>query len=118
MKRLVLGMSAAALLTWMAAPMLAETKTVRGEVVDVQCQMKDTNKKGMDHAKCATACAKKGGAMGILTSDGVYTITGNYAKDNNEKLLAFIAKNVEAKGDVTEKDGKYEIDVASMEAAK
>jgi hypothetical protein len=118
MKRLISAISAAALLTWMASPLLAEMKTVRGEVVDVQCQMKDAARKGMDHAKCATSCAKKGAAMGILTSNGVYTITGDYTKNSNEKLIDFVAKNVEAKGNVTEKNGTWEIDVTSMEAAK
>ena len=44
--------------------------------------------------------------MGIITADGVYTIAGDYAADNNAKLIEFVSKKVEATGDVTEKDGE------------
>ena len=49
-----------------------------------------------------------------MTADGVYTITGDYTADNNKKLLDFVAKNVEATGEVGEKDGVKTIDVASL----
>ena len=39
-------------------------------------------------------CAKKGQPVGILTADAIYTVTGDYAANNNAKLLDFVAKNV------------------------
>jgi hypothetical protein len=51
-----------------------------------------------------------------MTSDGVYTITGDYTNDKNAKLLDFVAKNVEATGEVTEKDGVKTINVTSLKA--
>lgn len=102
---------------WTAIPLDAAETTLKGEVVDLQCQLKDAKNKGADHADCALSCARRGATMGILTADGVYTITGDYTKENNKKLLEFVARQVEASGDVTEKDGKKLIDVSTVAAA-
>ena len=99
--------------------LFAAEKTVKGEVVDVACQMKKApGGQGDAHKGCATACAKKGAAMGILASDAVYEIAGDYAANNNAKLLEFVATQVEATGDVTEKDGKKILTITSIKAAK
>jgi hypothetical protein len=113
--------AAAAFLTAViaSAPQLAAAPaTVQGEVVDVQCALKDTANKGAGHAECALSCARRGATMGILTADGVYTIRGAYTKENNRKLLEFVARRVEATGDVTEKAGKKLIDVSAMALQK
>ena len=80
--------------------------------------MKKAENVGEGHADCALSCAKKGAVMGIMTADGVYTIAGDYAANNNAKLLDFVAKNVEVTGTVTEKDGQKMIAVTSIKAAK
>jgi hypothetical protein len=95
----------------------AGEKTVKGELVDVHCMMKDANNKGAEHEDCALSCAKRGGAMGIMAADGVYTITGDYTADKNAKLIEFVSKNVEATGEVAEADDKKTINVASMKLA-
>jgi hypothetical protein len=110
---------AAAVAFMASASLFAETMTVKGEVVDVACQMKKApGGQGAAHKGCAEACAKKGSTMGILTNDAVYEISGDYAANNNAKLLEFVAAQVEATGNVTEKDGKKVITVSSMKAAK
>ena len=87
-------------------PAFAADMTVKGEVVDVACSMaKKEAGKGAAHASCAMVCAKKGQPVGILTADAIYTVTGDYAANNNAKLLDFVAKNVIVTGEVTEKDG-------------
>jgi hypothetical protein len=101
-----------------AMPLGAAATTLRGEVVDVQCSLKDTKNKGADHADCALSCARRGGTMGLLTADGVYTITGDYTKENNKKLIEFVARQVEATGEVTEKDGKKLIELSTLAAAQ
>jgi hypothetical protein len=101
-----------------AMPLDAATTTLTGEVVDVQCNLKDAKNKGADHADCALSCARRGATMGILTADGVYTITGDYTKENNRKLLEFVARRVAASGEVTEKDGKRLIEVTALAAAQ
>jgi hypothetical protein len=102
-----------------AAPLLAAEKTIKGEVVDVACQMKKApGGQGEAHKGCANACAKKGAQMGILTEDAVYEIQGDYSANNNAKLMEFVAAQVEATGEVTEKDGKKVITVSSMKASR
>ena len=100
----------------------AKTETVRGQIVDQTCYMKDmANNKGNDHKMtadtkdCAAACAKKGSPMALLTSDGtVYTITGGLAANNNEKLIAHIGHTVEITGDTTGTAGKMAIAAADL----
>jgi hypothetical protein len=108
----------AAFVVSLAIPAIASDMTVKGEVVDVACS---TSKKeaghGPGHASCAMVCAKKGQPVGILTADAVYTVTGDYAANNNAKLLDFVAKNVVVTGEVTEKDGQKMINVKSIKLA-
>lgn len=117
MKRFVSVLTGVLFVAAMVAPLVADVKTVKGEVVDVQCQSKKAENHGAEHEGCAMKCAEKGAKMGILADDGVYTITGDYAADNNKKLLEFVAKKVEATGEVVEKDGQKTIKVASMKAS-
>ncbi len=93
----------------------AQTPSVRGEVVDLACHLeKGAGGRGEAHAACAMACARKGHQMAILGDDAVYVIDGDYTANGNAKLLDFVAKRVEAKGQVTEKDGRQVINVTSM----
>jgi hypothetical protein len=115
MRTIIAGLAAC---TLALAPLAAaDTKTVKGEIVEVGCVKKDAKNKGADHEDCAMACAKKGAPLGVMTADGVYTITGDYTNNKNEKLLEFVAKNVEATGHVSEKDGSKEIHVESIKLA-
>jgi hypothetical protein len=114
MKRACAVLTAAVVAFAAAAPLFAEAKTVKGEVVDVQCHAKKAENTGTDHESCAMSCARRGAKMGILAPDGVYVITGDYAADKNKKLLEFVAKTVTAKGDVAEVDGQKTINIASI----
>lgn len=114
MKRVFSALTGVLFVAAMAAPLFADVKTVKGEIVDVQCQAKKAENHGADHEACAKRCAEKGAKMGILADDGVYTITGDYADNSNKKLIEFVAKKVEATGEVTEQDGQKTIKVASM----
>jgi hypothetical protein len=116
MRKIFAVAAAAALLA--SASLVAESTTVKGEVVEIACHTKKgAGGHGEGHKGCATACAKKGNAMGIMASDTVYEIAGDYAANNNAKLLEFVASEVEATGEVSEKDGKKVITVSSMKAA-
>ena len=118
MRKMFALMAGAALVAALAAPLVAQTTTVKGEVVDVGCAVKKApGGKGADHAGCAMACAKKGLPVGVMTADAIYTITGDYVANNNAKLLEFVAKQVEVTGTVTEKDGQKMIAVTSIKAA-
>jgi len=117
MRKMLAVMAAGAFIA--CTSLYAAEMTVKGEVVDVACQVKKApGGQGEAHKGCAEACAKKGAAMGILTADAVYEIQGDYAANKNEKLLPFVATQVEATGNVTEKDGKKVITVTSIKPAK
>lgn len=110
--------SAAVVAALTTATPAAEPITVVGEVVEVAClNSKGDGGKGEAHANCAMACAKRGNQMGILTDDAVYLIAGDYAANNNAKLLDFVAKRVEARGEVSEKDGQKVLTVTAMKLA-
>lgn len=114
MRKVLASLAAVAMVAALGASLRAEAKTVKGELIDVKCQTKKAENVGTAHADCALSCAKRGATMGIMTSDGVYTITGDYTADNNKKLLDYIAKNVEATGEVSMKDGAKTIEVTSL----
>ena len=122
MKNLISAAAGLALAASLTLPVFARTAaadmTVKGEVVDVACSTakKDAGK-GAGHANCAMVCAKKGQPVGILTTDAVYNVVGDYAANNNAKLLDFVAKNVIVTGEVTEQDGVKSINVKSIKLA-
>jgi hypothetical protein len=112
---MVAGLAFAASLV---VPVFAAEITVKGEVVDVACATKKgEGGKGDAHASCAMACAKKGMPVGVLTADAIYTLTGDYAANNNAKLHDFVAKQVVVTGEVTEKDGVKSLNVKSIKLA-
>lgn len=89
--------------------------TIKGEVIDQPCY-DSGGKRGESHKACALSCAKRGNQMAII-EDGtntVYSITGDYSANKNEKLIPFVAEIVEVKGTVTEKDGKKWLAVSSI----
>jgi type 1 fimbria pilin len=118
MRNVISLVAGAAFLAALALPVFAAEMTVKGEIVDVACSIakKDAGK-GAAHAACAMVCAKKGQPVGVLTADALYIVTGDYAANSNAKLLDFVAKNVIATGEVTEKDGQKQINVKSIKLA-
>ena len=91
-----------------------ETKTIKGEVVDLMCYL-DHGAKGEKHAACATKCIKSGGPVGILTSDDqVYLIIGEH-KPMNDELASYAAKIITVKGKVVERHGMKMIENAEIE---
>ena len=93
------------------------TKGITGEVIDQPCYT-NGGKKGEAHKACALSCAKRGNQMAILTADGtVYSITGDYAANKNEKLIPYVAETVVVEGTVTEKDGKKSVEITSIKKA-
>lgn len=123
MRKVLVGMSVAAFVVVMSVPAFAKEETVTGKVVDQTCYMKDKadnagkdhKMSGQDEADCATACAKKGAPLALLTTDGkLYTIEGGLAADKNAKLIPHISHTVSVTGDVSEKDGKMMIAADSL----
>jgi len=112
-------MSALFVATLSAQDARSKEATVTGEVVDVACYLAG-DARGPDHVACATACAKAGGALGILTSDGklyVSLLPDDHKKSPNHLLMDFIGKNVQAKGYVRVKGGVNGIMIRSVAEA-
>jgi hypothetical protein len=117
MRTFVAGLAAAAFVVSMGAPAFAKTETVKGQIVDQECFLRE-GKVDADKA-CAEACAKSGKPMALLTADGkVYEITGGLAANKNEKLVAHVLHTVEITGDVTDKAGKLSIAADALKMAK
>jgi hypothetical protein len=115
---MVLGLAFGAFVV-ASLPLAAEVKTVKGELVDQACFLKDKTNRGADHQDCTESCIKKGKAAAVVTEDGtVYTITGKFADGKNAKLVPFASKMVEIKGDVTETGATKSINAESVTAAK
>jgi len=122
MGKLFAGFIVAAFALALGVPASAATETVKGKIVDQTCYTKDMKANvGKDHkmpqdvTDCATACAKKGAPMAVLTDDGkLYQITGGLAADMNAKIIPHISHTVEITGDVTEKDGKKMIAASDL----
>jgi type 1 fimbria pilin len=90
--------------------------TIKGEVVDQPCFEGKNGARGEGHKACALSCAKRGNQLAVVedSTNAVYSITGDYAANKNEKLIPFVAEMVEVKGTVTEKDGKKWLAVSSI----
>lgn len=112
---LILGLSAL-----MALPMVslgadngAETKTVKGEIVDLMCYL-DHGAKGEKHSSCAQKCINNGGPVGLLTSEGdLYLVIGEH-KPMNKELAPKAAQTVTLKGKVVERHGMKMIENAEI----
>lgn len=92
---------------------------VRGEVVALECALtKGDGGRGEAHAAHAMTVAKQGEEMAVLAEDGLYIVTGDYTANHNAKLLDFVARRVEAKGTISERDGRAYVNVAAMAVLK
>jgi hypothetical protein len=93
--------------------------SIKGEVVDVSCYLHD-GARGEGHKDCAVACAKAGGALGILAANGklyVSVVPDDHSGGPNDKLMDYIAHTVTTKGMVRSKGGVNGIMITSVEMA-
>src|SRR5205823_13977072 len=94
-----------------ATEQAAKTATVTGYVLDSACAFTKGLKKPIS-AECATACAKAGSPLVILTPSGtIYwpIADSTPSSSQNDKLLPFAGKNVSVSGKVFERGGSKAI---------
>ena len=118
MAAVVVLLVAVALALW-AADSKPSSLTVEGFVLDSACAFTKNLKKPIS-ADCATACAKAGSPLVILTDDG--TIYWPIAKatpfsGQNARLLPFAGQRVVAKGEVFERGGSRALAIETIEAS-
>ena len=99
----------------------AKQTTIKGEVVDVSCYLAHGDDgKGDAHKGCGQACAKNGGPLGILTSDGklyVSVLPDDHKNGPNALLIDHVSHKVEATGVVRSKGGTNGIMISSVTMA-
>lgn len=98
----------------------SKTVTVKGSVLDSACAFTKGLKKPIS-AECATACAKAGSPLVILSDSGtIYWPIADTtpSKGQNDKLLPFAGQRVSASGKVFERGGSTAIVIDKVEAQK
>lgn len=95
-----------------------EQVTLTGHVIDVYCYS-TSGAKGDAHKGCATACAKAGEPLGILTTDGtIYIPVSNKPADpQNSRLLPFVEGEVTVTGTHRMVNGLHTIQIETVKAA-
>ena len=101
-----------------AAEQTSKTTTVKGYVLDSACAFTKGLKKPIS-AECATACAKGGSPLVILTTAGeiYWPISGDTpSTEQNSKLLPFAGQKVTATGKVFKRGGSEALVIDHVEA--
>src|SRR5215813_7906129 len=91
--------------------------SVKGYVLDSACAFTKELKKPIS-AECATACAKAGSPLVILSDDGtIYWPIADTTPSSgqNEKLLPFAGQRVKAKGKVFARGGSIALVIEDIE---
>ena len=92
--------------------------TVKGYVLDSACAFTKGLKKPVS-SECATACAKAGSPLVILTDNGtIYWPIADTTPSSgqNEKLLPFAGRRVTASGKVFQRGGSSALVIEKIEA--
>jgi len=107
-------------MTVFAAQDSAKSVSVKGYVLDSACAFTKGLHKPIS-ADCATACAKAGSPLVILSADGtIYWPIADTtpSSSQNDKLLPFAGKTVTASGKVYQRGGSKAIVIGKIEEAK
>jgi len=95
----------------------SKTESVKGYVIDSACAFTKGLQKPIS-ADCATACAKAGSPLVILTANGtIYWPIADTtpSSSQNEKLLPFAGQKVTASGKVFERGGSRAMVIEKIE---
>ena len=93
-------------------------ETITGMLVEAGCAAMGGTNPSAEHVACMVKCAKNGDPIGILTDDGLYKITGNWASENSDKLAAWMAKQVHATGETSQAGGELLLEVSTIEPVR
>jgi hypothetical protein len=97
-----------------------KSTTVKGYVLDSACAFTKGLKKPIS-AECATACAKAGSPLVILTDSGmIYWPIADTTPSSgqNDRLLPFAGQKVTASGKVFERGGSTALVIKKIDAQK
>ncbi len=96
----------------------ANDVTITGQVIDMNCYT-TMGASGAGHKTCATACAKAGVALAILSSDGnIYMPVSSKPGDpQNSRLEPFAEGKVKVTGTHRMAGGMHTIEIKTIAAA-
>lgn len=78
-------------------PGKAAESAITGTLVEIGCANVPF---GKGTAACMLRCASRGEPIGIRTSDGTYTITGDWTATHGDDLAELMTKKVKATGEI------------------
>lgn len=118
MRKRLLLLSLAVVLTAGIALADSHEGTWTGEVVDLACYV-SKGAQGADHAACAKSCVKSGQPMGLLTADGTLVLLAADHKNGDpyESLKDLAGSQAAVTGTLAEKDGMKVVTVMAAKAA-
>jgi hypothetical protein len=118
MRRLATVVFAASCVALLGAPVEAAEETVTGMLVEAGCSATiGADGPSEDHVACMVRCGRRGEPLGIVTDDGLYVITGEWAASNTATLLELMAEQVIATGAVTDDGGQRMLELVSITSA-
>ena len=93
-------------------------ETITGMLVEAGCAAMGGTNPSAEHVACMVRCAQNGDPIGILTEDGLYKITGDWASSNGDRLVELMAKQVHATGETRKAGGELLLEVSTIEAVQ
>jgi hypothetical protein len=95
-----------------------ETKTVTGEILDMECYM-TSGAHGADHKECAASCISRGEPMGVLAEDGkVYLLIKGKDPAPFAEAKKHAGEMVTITGTLSEKNGVQALIVTEVKLKK
>ncbi len=113
----VLAVALLAMLSTTASMVTAE-ETITGMLVEAGCAAMGGTNPSAEHVACMVRCAQNGEPIGILTEDGLYKITGDWASSNGDRLVELMAKQVHATGETSKAGGELLLEVSTIEPVR
>ena len=113
----VFAVTLVAMLSTTTSAVTAE-ETITGMLVEAGCAAMGGTNPSADHVACMVRCAQNGDPIGILTEDGLYKITGDWASSNGDRLVELMAKQVHATGETSKAGGELLLEVSTIEPVR
>jgi hypothetical protein len=113
----VFAVTLVAMLSTTTSAVTAE-ETITGMLVEAGCAAMGGTNPSAEHVACMVRCAQNGDPIGILTEDGLYKITGDWASSNGDRLVELMAKQVHATGETSKAGGELLLEVSTIEPVR
>ena len=115
---LVLLVAVFAVAMVMTTSAVTAEETITGMLVEAGCAAMGGTNPSAEHVACMVRCAQNGDPIGILTEDGLYKITGDWASSNGDRLVELMAKQVQATGETSKAGGELLLEVSTIELVR